>query len=54
MTPGPIDGILGPRTLGALTRWTERTWRAKRHRGRIVSYEIHCPFIETHGAEQTQ
>ena len=24
MTPGPIDGILGPRTLGALIRWNEQ------------------------------
>ena len=51
MTPGPIDGILGPRTLGALIRWDERTGR---HRGQIVVYEIICPLIETHGAEQTQ
>ena len=51
MTPGPIDGILGPRTLGALIRWNEYT---ERHRGRIVAYEIICPLIETDSAEQTQ
>ena len=51
MTPGPIDGILGPRTLGALIRWSERTGR---HQGQIVVYEIICSLIETHGAEQTQ
>ena len=51
MAPGPIDGILGPRTLGALIRWNEHT---ERHRGRIVAYEIVCPVIETHSAEQTQ
>lgn len=50
MTPGPIDGILGPRTLGALIRWNERTGQ---HRGRIVAYEIICPLIETHSAGQT-
>ena len=51
MTPGPIDGILGPRTLGALIRWNEYT---ERRRGRIVAYEIICPLIETDSAVQTQ
>ena len=51
MTPGPLDGILGPRTLGALIRWNELTIR---HRGQIVAYEIICPLIGTHGVEQTQ
>ena len=51
LTPGPIDGILGPRTLGALVRWDER---AGQRRGRIVVYEIICPLIETHGAEQAR
>ena len=51
MTPGVIDGILGPRTLGALIRWNEYT---ERHPGRIVAYEIICPLIETDNAEQTQ
>ena len=50
MTPGPIDGILGPRTLGALVRWNERT---ARHGGQIIVYEIICPLIETLGAERT-
>lgn len=50
MTPGPIDGILGPRTLAALMRWNER---AARHGGQIVVYEVVCPLIETLGAEQT-
>ena len=49
MTPGPIDGIFGPRTLEALIRWDER---AGQRRGRIVVYEIICPLIETHGAER--
>ena len=51
MTPGPIDGVLGPRTLGALIRWNENTGRL---RGRIIAYEIICPLIETHSAEQIQ
>ena len=51
MTPGPIDGILGPRTLGALIRWNERT---SRQPGRLVAYEIICPLIEAHGAEQAR
>ena len=51
MTPGPIDGILGPRTLGALIRWNEHSVL---YRGRIVAYEILCPLIERHSAEQTQ
>ena len=51
MAPGPIDGILGPRTLGALIRWNEHS---EQHRGRIVAYEIICPLIETHSAEHTQ
>jgi len=42
ITPGPIDGILGPRTLGALIRWNERTGR---HLGPIVVYETICPLI---------
>ena len=44
MRPGPLDGIFGPRTLGALVRWTERDGRA---RERIVTYETLCPLIET-------
>ena len=51
MVPDPIDGILGPRTLGALIRWNEHTGR---HPGQVVVYEIICPLIETHGAQQTQ
>ena len=48
MTPGPIDGIFGPRTLGALERWTERTGRGS---GRILAYETLCPLIGTLGAD---
>ena len=51
MAPGPIDGILGPRTLGALIRWNEHS---EQHRGRIVAYEIICPLIEPHSAEHRQ
>ena len=51
MTPGPIDGILGPRTLGALIRWNAGTGARE---GRIVVYEVICPLIETHGTERTQ
>ena len=50
MTPGPIDGIFGPRTLGALERWTERTGRGP---GRILAYETLCPLIGTLGATDT-
>ena len=49
MTPGPIDGILGPRTLGALIRWNQQT---ERHRAPILAYETLCRLIETLGAEQ--
>ena len=49
MAPGPIDGILGPRTLGALVRWSQISeWRV----GRIVVYEVICPLIDLYGAEQ--
>ena len=51
MTPGPIDGIFGPRTLGSLLRWNARTTR---HRGHIVVYEVICPLIEAHGTGRTQ
>lgn len=51
MAPGPIDGILGPRTLGALLRWSERTGARE---GRIVVYEVICPLIETHSPEWTR
>ena len=44
MRPGPLDGIFGPRTLGALVRWTGRDGRA---RERIVTYETLCPLIDT-------
>ncbi|MDD9984252.1 MAG: peptidoglycan-binding domain-containing protein, partial [Gammaproteobacteria bacterium] len=44
MTPGPIDGIFGPRTLGALERWSGRTARGS---GRILAYETLCPLIGT-------
>ena len=44
MTPGPIDGIFGPRTLAALERWTERAGRGP---GRILTYETLCPLIDT-------
>lgn len=44
MNPGPIDGIFGPRTLGALERWYERT---RDGQGRIVTYEALCALIET-------
>ena len=44
MAPGPIDGIFGPRTLGALERWTGRTRRGP---GRILAYETLCPLIGT-------
>ena len=49
MTPGPIDGILGPRTLGALIRWNQQT---ERHRAPVLAYETLCRLIETLGAEQ--
>ena len=49
--PGPIDGIFGPRTLGALMRWNERIGARE---GRIVVYEVICPLIETHGLERTR
>ena len=49
--PGPIDGIFGPRTLGALMRWNERIGARQ---GRIVVYEVICPLIETHGPERTR
>ena len=49
--PGPIDGIFGPRTLGALMRWNERIGARE---GRIVVYEVICPLIETHGPERTR
>ena len=48
MTPGPIDGLFGPRTLAALERWTERTARGP---GRILTYETLCPLIGTLRAE---
>ena len=50
MRPGPLDGIFGPRTLGALVRWTERDGRA---RERIVTYETLCPLIDTLRARRT-
>ena len=50
MRPGPLDGIFGPRTLGALVRWTERGGRA---RERIVTYETLCPLIDTLRARRT-
>ena len=50
MRPGPLDGIFGPRTLGALVRWTERDGRA---RERIVTYETLCPLINTLHARRT-
>ena len=40
MTPGPIDGIFGPRTLAALERWTGRIGHGP---GRILAYETLCP-----------
>ena len=43
MHPGPIDGILGPRTLAALVRWNERAGHSL---GRIVTYESVCPLID--------
>ena len=49
MMPGPIDGILGPRTLGALIRWNQQT---ERQRAPILAYETLCRLIETLGAEQ--
>ncbi|MDE0456603.1 MAG: hypothetical protein OXI15_04860 [Chromatiales bacterium] len=50
MAPGPIDGIFGQRTLGALVRWAADTRRAQE---RIITYEIICPLIGTLGAERT-
>ena len=50
MTPGPIDGIFGPRTLGALERWNERMGRGL---GRILTYETLCPLIGTLRATNT-
>jgi len=44
MAPGPIDGVFGPRTLGALERWTGRTGRGP---ARILAYETLCPLIGT-------
>ena len=44
MRPGPLDGIFGPRTLGALVRWTDRDEPAPE---RIVTYETLCPLIDT-------
>lgn len=49
--PGPIDGIFGPLTLGALMRWNARIGARE---GRIVVYEVICPLIETHGPERTR
>lgn len=51
MAPGPIDGILGPRTLGALIRWNASIGARE---GRIVVYEVICPLIETHGLERAR
>ena len=51
MEPGPIDGILGPRTLGALIRWNARIGARE---GRIVVYEVICPLIDTHDPERTR
>ena len=48
MTPGPVDGIFGPRTLGALERWAGRTGRGP---ARILAYETLCPLIGTLGAD---
>ena len=39
MTPGPIDGILGPRTPGVLIRWNQQT---ERYRAPILAYETLC------------
>ena len=50
MEPGPLDGIFGPRTLGALVRWAERDGRA---RERIVTYETLCPLIDMLRARRT-
>ena len=50
MTPGPVDGILGPRTLGALIRWNASTGTRE---GSIVAYEVVCPLLETHGKGRT-
>ena len=50
-SPGPIDGILGPRTLGALMRWSARKGARE---GRIVVYEVICPLIERHSPELTR
>ena len=41
---GPIDGIFGPRTLGALERWTGRSARGAT---RLLSCETLCPLIAT-------
>ena len=51
MAPGPIDGILGPRTLAALIRWNQQT---QRRRAPILAYETLCQLIEAHRAEQPQ
>ena len=51
VTPGPIDGILGPRTRDALIRWNQQT---ERHWAPILTYETLCPLIETRRAEQPQ
>lgn len=50
MQPGPIDGIFGPRTLGALERWNERAGGGP---GRILTYETLCPLIGTLRALKT-
>ena len=50
MRPGPLDGIFGPRTLGALVRWTGRDGRAPE---RILTYETLCPLIDTLRARRT-
>ena len=50
LTPGPIDGIFGPRTLAALERWSERTGRAP---GRIFTYGTLCPLVGTPRATDT-
>ena len=51
LVPGPIDGILGPRTLAALIRWNQQT---QRRRTPILAYETLCQLIEAYRAEQPQ
>lgn len=51
VSPGPIDGILGPRTLAALIRWNQQT---QRRRAPILAYETLCQLIEADRAEQSQ